>query len=82
LQLFNVATIANNTAIYLPRGNTTEKSFFGNVIVHFGSGTEVSAGLRNVNFKSRAAGLYISCTPTPRFFQMPFRLHDFFLRMP
>ncbi len=63
LQLFNVATIVNNTAIYLPKGNTTEESFFGNVIVHFGSGTEVSAGLRNVNFKSTSAGLYISCTP-------------------
>jgi iron complex outermembrane receptor protein len=63
LQMQRVATIVNPTAITLPKGTGSEKSYFGNVIVHLGDATEVSGGLRHVNFKNAAAGLYISCTP-------------------
>jgi iron complex outermembrane receptor protein len=56
--------IGIGTPIYLPPGKTTEESYFGNVTLHLGDATELSAGLRNVNFESRSAGLFISCTPT------------------
>ncbi|MFM6932123.1 MAG: TonB-dependent receptor [Novosphingobium sp.] len=63
LRLYNVATINNPTNIYLPKGKTTETSWFGNLTAHIGEATELSGGLRQVGFKSTAAGLFISCTP-------------------
>lgn len=52
----------NATAIYLPKDQSSEVSWFGNVIAHFGDATEMSGGLRHVNFKKAAQGLFISCT--------------------
>lgn len=49
--------------IYLPRGNPTEQSFFGNVTVHLGDATEFSGGLRRLHFTDSRDGLFINCTP-------------------
>lgn len=53
----------NNTAIYLPPAGETETSFFGNITVHLGEGTEVAGGLRRLKYVNDAEGLYIGCTP-------------------
>ncbi|MEJ6010393.1 TonB-dependent receptor [Novosphingobium aquae] len=63
LQLFKVANIVNATPIYLAPGTGKESSFFGNITAHIGEATEISGGLRRINFKNNALGLYISCTP-------------------
>ncbi|GGC00880.1 hypothetical protein GCM10011494_19290 [Novosphingobium endophyticum] len=49
--------------IYLPPGNPTEESFFGNVTLHLGEATEISSGLRRLHFKDFRDGLFINCTP-------------------
>ena len=49
--------------IYGPPGRSKEESFFGNVVAHFGQGTELSAGLRQIKFKNDSKGLYLLCTP-------------------
>ncbi len=64
LQLFKVANIVNTTPIYLAPGTSKESSIYGNVIAHLGEKTEFSGGLRRINFKNNALGLFISCTPT------------------
>ncbi|MCB2077960.1 MAG: TonB-dependent receptor [Novosphingobium sp.] len=43
-------------------GGSREESFFGNVTVHFGQGTEVSGGVRRIKFRSFGA-LEISGAP-------------------
>lgn len=53
---------ATNTPIYLPKGRTFEESFFGNVTLHLGEGTEIAGGLRRIKFTSAPAGLFINCT--------------------
>ncbi|WP_158241502.1 TonB-dependent receptor [Novosphingobium sp. TH158] len=63
MRLYNVATLANNTPIYLAPGTTREESFFGNLTAYLGQGTEISGGLRHIKFKNDAKGLFISCTP-------------------
>lgn len=63
LQLFKVANIVNATPIYLAPGTGKESSFFGNITAHIGEQTEISGGLRRINFKNNALGLFISCTP-------------------
>lgn len=52
----------NHTNIYLPKGNGSEESFFGNLTVHLGESTEVSGGLRHIRYVNDSAGLYIGCT--------------------
>lgn len=49
--------------IYLPRGNPTEDSFFGNLTLHLGEGTEIAGGLRRLHFEDFRDGLFINCTP-------------------
>ncbi|WP_288806404.1 TonB-dependent receptor [uncultured Novosphingobium sp.] len=54
----------NDTPIYLPPGGgETESSFFGNVTVHLGEGTELAGGLRRIKYVNDSTGVYISCTP-------------------
>lgn len=52
-----------NVPIYLPRGNPTEESFFGNLTLHLGEATEISGGLRRLHFEDFRDGLFINCTP-------------------
>lgn len=52
-----------NTPTYLPRGNPTEESFFGNLTLHLGDSTELSGGLRRIHFTEFRDGLFINCTP-------------------
>ncbi|MET0589498.1 MAG: TonB-dependent receptor [Novosphingobium sp.] len=56
--------IVNPTPIYIPPSKGKEESFFGNVVAHFGGNTELSAGLRQIQFKNDSQGLFIGCTPT------------------
>ena len=57
-----VAPSVNNTPIYRPPTEQIETSFFGSVTAHLGEATEVSGGLRRINFKEDVRGLFISCT--------------------
>jgi iron complex outermembrane recepter protein len=56
--------ILNPTSIYIPPNDSKEESFFGNVVAHFGHGTELSAGLRRIHFTNDSDGLFIGCTPS------------------
>lgn len=62
LQLQKVATILNNTNIYVAPNDSGEKSFFANVVAHIGDATELSGGIRRINFVNDSGGLHIGCT--------------------
>lgn len=52
----------NNTAIFLPQGVGVEESFFANGTAHLGDATEISGGMRLIQFENERPGLFISCT--------------------
>lgn len=62
LQLQKVATILNNTNIYVAPNNSSEESVFANIVAHIGDATELSGGLRRINFQNDSGGLFIGCT--------------------
>ena len=50
------------TPIYLASVVTHEQSFFGNVTMHIGGGTEIAGGIRRIKFHGTRDGLYIGCS--------------------